>query len=258
MKGWENNVKELLKFEMRKLKKQKSFYICTTVMIALLLLSFLTTHALIKSAPDLESSLASPGVHSALNSLGNSSFLLIAGIFTALNVCEDYEQQTVKNIFSRGYSRKNLYFAKAVTVWIGTSIMFAVVQITAFVLGTAYFGVGDTGNFRFLLLIAVQYITAMANISLFFALSSVFRKNGSSIAATIVAPMLISMVLSLLDSFRKSDRFSFSDFWLSSFLSDLSSPTVSGSRLAVCLSVSLLYLIVFLVPGLQSCKKSDL
>ena len=91
-----------MKFEMHKLKKQKSFYICTLIMVALLFLSAITTKALVNGSPEYAAQFKGSGIDSMIGALGNCSFLLIAGIFTALTVCEDYEQQTVKNIFSRG------------------------------------------------------------------------------------------------------------------------------------------------------------
>lgn len=103
----------LMKFELHKLKKQKSFYICTLIMVALLFLSAMTTNALVNGSPEYAAQFKGSGLDSMIGALGNCSFLLIAGIFTALTVCEDYEQQTVKNIFSRGYSRGSVYTRSA-------------------------------------------------------------------------------------------------------------------------------------------------
>ena len=248
----------LLKLEFRKLKKQKSFYICTLVIVALLFLSALTTKVFLNESPDMAGQLNASGIGNLVTAIGNCSFLLIVGIFTALTVCEDYEQQTVKTIFARGYSRKSVYFAKLVSVWLSTTVMFAVVELAAFAFGSYFFGVGDLGNFRFLGVIGVQYITCMANVALFFAISSVLRKNGSSIAATIVAPMLVSMVLGLADSFLKLDDFTLTSIWLSSLVNDLTTLSVSGGRLTTCLVASLCYIPVFVFGGMYFNKKMEL
>lgn len=257
-KGWADNMKNLLKLEFRKLKRQKSFYICTAIMIALLLLSAVTTNALIKTVPAFAGQLDRSGIDSMITALSNSSFTLIVSIFTALTVCEDYEQQTVKNIFAKGYSRKIVYFAKMISVWISTSIMFVIVVLASLGFGTIFFGIEEPGDLKFLGIIAVQYVTAMANVALFFAISSTLRKNGSSIAAAIIAPMLMNIVLTLLDSFLRLENFSTASIWISSFLGDLSTQAISSERLLFCLAASLAYILLFAFAGLQFNKKFEL
>jgi len=247
----------LMKFEMHKLKKQKSFYICTLIMVALLFLSAMTTNALVNGSPEFAAQFKGSGIDSMIGALGNCSFLLIAGIFTALTVCEDYEQQTVKNIFSRGYSRGSVYTAKLMTVWIATSVMFLIAELAALISGSLYFGIGETESLRFLAVLGVQYVVAMANVAMFFAISSVLRKNGSSIAATIVAPMLVNVVLSLADSLLKLKDVSLTNYWLSSFLGDLTLSVGSG-RMTVCLVAALIYIPVFVIFGMRINRKIEL
>ena len=256
-KGWADNMGTLMKFEMHKLKKQKSFYICTLIMVALLFLSAITTKALVNGSPEYAAQFKGSGIDSMIGALGNCSFLLIAGIFTALTVCEDYEQQTVKNIFSRGYSRRSVYTAKLMTVWIATSVMFLIAEVAALISGNLYFGIGETESLRFLTVLGVQYVVAMANVAMFFAISSVLRKNGSSIAATIVAPMLVNVVLSFADSLLKLRDVSLTNYWLSSFLGDLTLSVESG-RMTVCLVASLIYIPVFVFAGIRINRKIEL
>lgn len=259
LKGWADNMKNLLKLEFRKMRKQKSFYICTLVMIGLLFLSVLTANALLTgNHAALAGTFAASGMDTAINAVNNSSFLMIAGIFVAIFVCDDYEQQTIKNIYARGYSRKQVYLSKLLAVWIGTTVMFVIVLLFAFICGTAYFGTGAFAGLRVIRILAVQYAACMANMSLCFLVSSLLRKNGSSIAATIVAPMLVNMLLGMLDSFMKLKEFSVTSVWVSSFMGDLSSLSVSSGRVSVCLIASLFYMAVFAVAGIASHKKIEL
>lgn len=75
------------------------------------------------------------------------------------------------------------------------------VVLSGFLFGKIYFRTENINGTDFIAVLLTQYITCMANISLFSALSFILRKNGSSIAAVIVAPMLINMVLGMTDSF---------------------------------------------------------
>lgn len=247
----------LLRFEMYKLRKQKSLYICTIIIIALLFLSAMTTNAFVNGSPDFAAQYHGSGIDSMIGALGNCSFLLIVGIFTALMICEDYEQQTVKNIFSRGYTRRNVYTAKLLAVWLVTSAMFLTAEIASLIFGSLYFGIGQSGNWHFLAVVGVQYFVAMANVALSVAISSMLRKNGASIAAIIVAPMLVNVVLSLADSLLKLKDISLTNYWLSSFLGDLTL-SVSTERMTVCLVASVIYTLLFVIAGAQFSRRTEL
>lgn len=251
-------MNRLLKWEFRKLRGQKSFYICTAVMIALLILSALSAKAMCHANEEFAAQYNGTGMASALGAISGCSFLLIAGIFTALFVCEDYEQQTVKNIFSKGYSRSQVYFSKFIAVFIAVTVMFILVVASAFALGSLNFGIGAAGGYAWIGTLAVQYVACMANISFSFALSGIFRKNGSSIAAVIVAPMLVNMVLGAADSFLKSEKIVLARLWVASFIQDLSAMTIDNHRFIVCLTASLLYIPLFLMIGSFFHKKLEL
>ena len=226
-------------------------------MAGLLFLSVLTSNVLAHNT-ELAEQFTVSSIDTVINALNNSSFLMIAGIFTALCVCDDYEQQTIKNIYSKGYSREQVYLSKLISVWIGTTIMFALVIICAFLFGITYFGTIDFSDLHFAKILAVQYIVCMANIALYFLVSSLLRKNGSSIAATIVAPMIINMILGVFDSFLKLQDFSLTNIWVSSFMGDISTLSVSGERLTICLAGSLIYIVIFSAAGILSHKKIEL
>ncbi len=251
-------MNRLLSFELRKTRKQRSFYICTAVMVLLLVLPMLMSYLFLKTESESFGEIGLSGIGCLIGAANNSSFILIVGIFTALTVCEDYEQQTIKTVFARGYSRRRVYFAKLVSAWIVTTVMFAAVELSAFVFGSLFFGAGEAENLRFIGILCVQYVVCMAYVSLFYALSSIIRKNGFSIAATIVLPMLVGLLLSLIDSFLENESFSLASIWLSSFLSDVSAFTVSNERLLGCLFASICYIAAFVLGGMYFNKKTEL
>lgn len=248
----------LLRLEFTRLKKQKSFYICTIIMIALIFLSILTANALTNASPEIAAEFKGSGIESLIGGMNNSSFTLIASIFAILFVCEDFDQQTVKNIYARGYSRKSVYLSKMISVFVSTTVMFIIVEITALAFGTVYFGFGEPGNFKFLAVLGTQYIVTMANIALAFAIASVLRKNGSSISGIILVPMLVGVVCGLADSFLKIEDFTLTSLWLSNFMTDVSTLAVSAERMLVCLVGSMIYIPIFLIAGLHFNKKVEI
>ena len=236
-------MNNLLKLEFTRLKRQKSFYVCTVIMVALIFLSMLTANALANASPEIAAEFKASGIESLVGGMNNSSFALIASIFAVLFVCEDYDQQIVKNIYARGYSRKSVYLSKMISVLAATSVMFIIVEL---------------GNFKFLAVVGTQYVVAMANIALAFAIASVLRRNGGSIAGIILAPMLVGVVCGLADSFLNIEDFTLTSLWLSNFMTDVSTLAVSTERMLVCLVGSLIYIPVFVIAGLYFNKKIEL
>ena len=226
-------------------------------MTALLFLSALTSNALINASSGIIAEFSISGIDSMISSLKDCSFTLIIAIFTALFVCNDYEQQTIKNIYSIGYSRKSVYLSKMTALWIAISIMFIVVETAGFTLGSIFFGVGSIDNTNIAEIVLIQYVVILANAALFYAITSILHKNGSSIAACIVAPMIINVILNLADSFLKIKEIALTDFWLSSFLSDISTRVPNTERLIVCLIASLIYTIIFLLIGYRLSGKKN-
>jgi ABC-type transport system involved in multi-copper enzyme maturation permease subunit len=257
-KGWEDNMARLLKFEFRKIITQKSLYICTLIMIGLLFLSELLTKATQNMFPEFADKYISSGIVSTVSALSNSSFSLVIRIFIAITVCEDYEHLIVKNIYSRGYSRIKVSIAKLITVAIIASGMFLIVMASSFSFGTMFFGVGSPGNFKFLALIAVQFLAMLAEASLYFAISIVVRKTGTAIGVTIVGPMLAGVMLSILDAILELKAFSLSGFFPTTFVSDLSYLIVDTGRIIECLVASIIYIPLFALAGIFINSRIDM
>lgn len=244
----------LLKFEFRKLFKQKSFYICTAVMLVLSVFGILLNKTL-ASNPDFN--MAMPSAKSALlSAVSSSSFTMLCGIFIALFVCTDYDQQTIKNVYSRGFSRTNVYFAKFIVSVISTVVMFAVTLLFTYVAGAAMLdGTAEAGNY--VGLIAGQLIYCLAYSSFVFAISLIVKKVGVSIALAILGPSLIGTVINLADAFLKIENFKIGSYWLDGFIDDLTSLATDNTRLIVCIVLSLIYAAVFVVAGYLINKKQE-
>lgn len=249
-------MKNLLRLELRKLRTRKSFYICTFIMIAILLLTTLINNAL--AGLDFVGEDGLTGINNMINALSSSYFVMIASIFVAMFVCEDFAGQTVKNIYARGYSRKNVYLAKLIAVLISTTIMVIVVWAISFILGTVFFKVGEVNNYKFLALLGTQYLAVIAEITFAFAISAVIRKTGGAIACVIVAPMIIGLLLSLADVFSSFEEIYLSELWVSNYLSVVSDIEVTTEYILLCLIGSLIYIPIFSLIGFYANKRIQL
>lgn len=249
-------MKDLLKFEFYKLKKQKSFYICTAVILAMSFLGALLTKLLADNNAGLNTVVLS-GQSTMLSAISSSNFTMICSIFIALFVCADHSEQTIKNIYSRGFSKGTVYFAKYTVGVVATATMFVLTLLFSFAIGSVMFvnKTAESGNiFGFII---GQLILCIAYTSFVFAISLSLKKVGSSIALAILGPMLVSMLLSLADAFLKIDKFKISSYWIEGFVSDLSIVSTKPSRLAVCIILSAIYAIVFAATGFFINKKQE-
>ncbi len=257
----------LTKFEFYKLLRQKSFYVCAVIIAVSAVLSMVATKIILDAAI-LEGYDVSPAT--AVLSRVDDTFTMLCGIFVALLVCGDFSQQTIKNVYARGFSKTQVYFAKFIAAGVGTLVMFIINYAVSFLLGLALFGeIGVTDLMAYDM--AAQLITAFAFTAFTFAVSFIFRKTGVGIALSIVGPMVVNLVLILVSQIAKVD-FSLSEYWISGILTKLSGMATGGtvvvadaladgtltvSDVTVCLVLSAVYTAAFVVLGYYVNKKKD-
>ena len=248
-------MRNILKFEFHKLFRQKSFYICSAIMVVFSVLGIMITKSLAENNPELITGNLS-GLDSLLTAITSANFFMISGIFVALMVCNDYDNQTIKNIYSRGFSKVKVYFAKLIVSMCAVVVMFALTLGVSYISGNSAFG-NNVAEGNYVGLLLGQIVLVLAYSTFVFAISSIFRKVGTSIALAILGPSLINTVLSLLDSMLKTDKFKLSSYWLDSFTTDLTALTTSTTRLIICAVICAVYTVIFISVGLYFSKKQE-
>lgn len=248
-------MKSLLKLEFTRLRKQKCFYVCTLIAIAFLLL--LESTAYFVNSILLFADIAHlSGIHSMLTGMYLSNYTLLVSIFVALYFCEDLVQNTIKNILSKGYPRRQVFCAKCISCCTAATIMFAVVELAAFIIGTCMYGVGQASIGDLLGVIATQYVANMANVLLCVAICAKFRKVGTSILGIIFLPDVVSMALALVDTIWKTST---AEYWFTSFLNETGLLHMTfNSTMRESMLGSVIYIPVFLFVGHYFFKKREL
>ena len=247
-------MKNLLRFEFHKLFRAKSFYICTAVIF---LMSFLTilVNKLFLSSTEM-ASLMPDAMQTMLSAVSSSNFTMIAGIFIAIFACYDYEQQTIKNIYSHGFSKNKVYFAKLIICSIAIIIMFALTLLFNYLLGLTMLN-GATKDGNYLGLFLGQLIYVVAYCSFVFAISLIVKKVGISIAFAILGPSLITLLITLIDSLLKLKDFKISSYWFGKFIEDLTNLATTANRLWTVIGLSLIYALIFILGGYLINKKQE-
>ena len=248
-------MEKIIKFEFDKLFRQKSFYVCTIIVLGLTLLSAVSTNVMLSS--ELGATIAKPdGWSYAASAVSNSQLMMILGIFTAMFVCSEYDENTLKNIYSRGYGRIPVYIGKYISSFVAMTIMFAASTVVSFCAASALWGTGNSDGY--LRSIICQFVVLIGYHALFYVISVILGKTGGSIAFNIVAPMIVSMLLSIADGLLNIDSFKFGNYWLDSFLATAQNSAAETNQIILCVVASFIYTVVLFSVGITINKKKQL
>ena len=201
---------QLFRFETRKIIRQKSFYICFGISFLILVLNAIIMKI---SANDAGNDIVFSPVKFSMSAIVGSSFIMLLGIFTALYCCDDVSNNTMKNIYSKGYSRAKVFFAKYIVSLSASLIVAIAFFLISFMLGKVLGNADEAITGTFAGSIILQLLVVVGYHAVYFSLAMIIGKVGGSVALNIVGPMLVFTVLSLLASLLKID-FDFSEFWL--------------------------------------------
>lgn len=258
-------MKDLLRLEFRKLRTQKSFYICLAIMIVMILITGVTYKVVLNYMPETAEAMETEGGEVLpktfsgflLGFVSASMFSMLTAIFVSIVVCDDYDNQIVKNIYARGYSRENCYFAKLIYVFAVTTIMFLVALVFAGAIGSAFFGFNGVSGKTFILL-GGQYVVCMSGVAFSFAIASAIRKLGATIAANIIIPMIVPLLLGLADTVLKINGFKIEEIWIASFLTSLTNIEEVTGRIIACVLGSVAYTAAFIAAGYAVNGKTEI
>ncbi|MCD8120331.1 MAG: ABC transporter permease [Lachnospiraceae bacterium] len=249
-------MNKLLRFEFHKILRQKSMRVCSVVLICLSLLSLLTTKSLWENAGEVLGDV--PGATDlAVAALSSCSFTLILAIFTALFVSEDSSEGTIKNIYSKGYARAQVFLSKLIAVSVYCIVMAVICIAIFFVGGKALFPGDGALDLSGLTSLIPQLILMLAYTFLYTLIASVSKKSGDAIAGCIVVPMLASLALSIADTFLNMEAFSFSSCWLDNLYSAVNTTAITGSNFIAGVIGGLLYMVVLYIAGIYVCNKKQ-
>lgn len=247
---------KLTRFEMHKLIRQKSFYICIGVFIAMLVFSAYTAQLSLE-----ESGLTDPtfnGMNYMFDAAGGSVLTMVLGVFIPLFICEDFTSGTIRNIVTRGYTRLGIFCAKLIAVLIASVLMTVIGMAAAYAIGTAFWGAGDASFGAEQVKILLCQLAVSAGIAtLFFAVSIVLQKTGGAIAVCLVLPMVLTIVLNLADAALAEEEIKLSSYWLERIAGTLGEYTVESDVIKKSLLTSAGYFAATVVASWLAVMKRE-
>lgn len=248
-------MKKLFKFELFKLRKQKSLYICSALILVLLLLEMLLSLLTYKIFGD-DYMPVPTAIDVLLSAVSAADFNLMASIFIVIYVCGDFGQQTIKNIYSRGFSRTEVYFVKLTICVAYTVAMFIITELFALAMGSAFYGF-EAQEGHIVAQLLGQLLACIAYTTFAFAVCHLIKRTGIAIIVVIFVPTVLTLVLSLLDVVIRSESFKIFDYWLDGMIAKLSYSAASVTSIVVGCILSVVYAALFVTGGFFINRKSE-
>lgn len=237
---------KLLKFEFHKLIRQKSTYICILIPFIFLFLGILINKLIYMN----DNAQIPTTINILKTSLATTNLTLILAIFIAINVTEDYTEQTIKNIYGKGYSRESVYLTKYIIIILYTLINVIIIYLSSLLIGNIFFELGNIDNLIINLISQAIIILAYSSLSYLIAVS--FKKTSPAIACSILIPLIISLLFNTIDSVLKPENIKLANYWLDSFLTNINNSNIS------IITMAIIYTFIFFVSGLIINKKQTI
>ena len=248
---------KLLHFEFHKLIRQKSFYICLAVAVAMLFISTYTTYLMQKDAVDV-SQMGIDGMSVMIGAVSGGTLSMVIGVFVPLFVCEDYVSGTIRNIVTRGYTRLGIFSTKLIAVLFASAIMTIVCMAAGYLVGVLFCAPGEQPFDAYTVKILLcQLAVMLAEASLFYAISTVLQKTGGAIAICLVLPMVLTIVLALADTALAEKEIQLSGYWLERINGTLAVFDVKSEDMKKALLTALSYFVVTTVGSFVAIAKKE-
>jgi len=255
-------MKELLRFEFRKLLRSKALYICLGIAVFLLVINAVTAKAMAEIMKEAMEEMGQPyeSAYSGLTllkSVFSNNTSIIEGVVVTIIVCEDFVGDIIKNIYSKGYSRSQVYFAKLISSWVAFTFIIVVGMIISFLTGLVLFGEVGTFGKNYIWSIICIFLLADAYFAIYFALAMIFKKIAPAIVLTIIGPTAITLLLAMADAFIDSEQIVLSDYWLNSQMSYNSLTDVENKTIFTSIVLSIALIALFTSLSFFLNKKRD-
>ena len=238
-------MKRLVKLQLRNLFSLKSFYVCSILMLLSPIINLVASLIIKKE-------FVAKFIPEVSNLLSSTEILITVVI--VLFACLDSNDGTLKNIISRGYTKKQYLLSKYIVALIATLIMYLVPIILTFVI-TIGNGMGFESKYVYYILAYLMQIGA--TVCLYVVLSYIFEKIGPSMVACLIGPSMVGTALPLLQLLVKTKKINIANFWITNIAGSAIVKIPNIVDLLVVASLATVYIIGLLSLGLYLGKKKE-
>lgn len=252
-------MNKLLRFELRKILRSKSFYVCMAISLGFLLLTLVTA----KVANDALEAIGQPtlklsGAFFAKSGISNASIGMISAIFVAIYVCEDFSSGTLKTILAKGNDRTKIFFSKYIITVCAVIFWSILAVLVSFLLGTALYGNKEAFKDNLVAIIFGQLFGVLAYHSLYFMISYSFGKIAPAIALNILGPLGVNLLLNFGDTIIKSDSFKLSDYWIDGIVGNFTASETNNKLIVSGIILLIVYCAAGIVAGWLIARRKEI
>ena len=205
----------LFRYEFRRILRSRCPYICIAISAVIVFLALLSVNTLNNLLPE-DQRVLGDALYGIKQAFGMSLFTVLAAIVVSVFITEEYAQETIKNVYGKGYGKNAVFWVTYLTSLSAVVVFFLFDLLVGFLSGLLFFGRMGTAGENYALSVLGLFLIVLAYHSLFFAISISLRKPAPAIAASIAGPLVLSAIVLLFDSFAlKNASFKLADIWLS-------------------------------------------
>ena len=241
-------MERLRKFQLHNLFKQKSFYVCMSVILGLAALMTISS-TLLSNLTNVKTAKLDSNV-TLLSFINPGHFDTLLTIFVALFFTLDVSNGTMKNIIARGFSRKQVFITKYMATIVGVTIMFIASFVFSYLIciivgGNLIALDGDT-----LSKVAVYYVNILGLTSLYSLISTITSKSSGALVACLLTSFLAPSILTLIDVLLKLKKgFTISKFWIAN---------ASNNETMIAIIIGLVYIVIAIIVGIIISKRKEI
>lgn len=276
----------LLRSELYKMTRSKSFWVCLIVCAGLAILSAISIYASISMMDQMLGSASltgggtdlfgkmgidafqqvadlgkqASGLWFGVYAISTQYFQIVAAIFVSIWIGGEFKTGTIRFPVSKGFDRISVYGAKLLVAVIASELFMAVHMAVSWAAGSVIWGVGSLEGVhlgRLAAMLGVQALLTMALASLFVLLATLFRSSGASVAVNICLLMFSSLLIAFLDLLADS-KVHFGKYWILQMQTDLSTLTPAAGDVLQGLVTGILYLVATAAIGCLVFRKRDI
>jgi len=200
-------MKNLLKSDFYRARKDKVLFIGLMVTIGLVIFQLLITKALSSMAEgEVEGAgalLTTSGLSAWSNGvsvMGNTA-QMIAPIFITIFFVKEFNDRTIRNKLIIGYSRSQIFYGIIIVHFVLSLIFLFAASFVGLIFGSLLFGLGATFNADVFGMIVIGFIIQFLLSYVLMGFCIIIAINKQSIALGIVLPIAIGFIISLIGSF---------------------------------------------------------
>ena len=229
-------MKNLLKADFYRARKDKLLLIGLLVSIGLVLMQVLLIKGLVSasSAADADAevignALGTSGLalwFNGISIMGNTTQYIIP-IFLTIFFVKEFSDRTIRNKLIVGYSRTQIFFSIIIVHAVLSVIIYFTTSMIGLLFGSLLFGFGATFNGSVIGLMVVGFIIEFFLSYVLIGFAIIFAINKQSIVLGIVIPIVVATIISILGavamiiSNNATKVFSFFNFYQASEIQNM-------------------------------------